>query len=199
MLGGGSTAPLDGSLLPAAPAPPDDVIGSMLTWSTDDVCRWLHSVDLGVFEKQFREHQITGEILPLLTLVECRDMDIRLVGPRTRLMRQLSKLKRAYVNYQRNRAIWSGLEQRYTTPFGCLVDHAVSCCCPDPPDKYSITSSHLKLTHKVYPLGKVRAGAARREALPRVARASRWCARRVPSGGRRAAVSPRAQRSTRST
>lgn len=104
--------------------------------------------------RRFREHQITGDILPLLSLPELKDMGVQLVGPRTQLLRSIAKLKRSYVNYQRNRPLWSGEEERYNNPCECLCDYASSCCCPDPPDKYSLTSSHVKLMHKVYPLGK---------------------------------------------
>ena len=109
---------------------------------------------LSVFEKNFRQHEITGDILPLLTIVELKDMDAKLVGPRTILLRKLAKLKRAYVNYQRNRPLWDGEEERYTNPFEMIADFVGSCCCPDPADKYVLTSSHLKLTHNVYPMGK---------------------------------------------
>lgn len=132
----------------------DTEIASMLTWSTDQVCAWVNSVGLGVFEKPFRAHQITGDVLPLLTLSELKDMDIGLVGPRTKLLRAIAKLKRGYVNYQRNRPLWNGLQQRYSTPCACLFDFFLSCGCPDPPDKYSLTSSHVKLTQKVYPMGR---------------------------------------------
>lgn len=142
-------------MLPAPASVPGDAdIAAMLTWTTDQVCQWLHSIGLSVFEKQVREHQITGDILPLLSLVELKDMGIHLVGPRTILLRNLAKLKRGYVNYQRNRPIYSGEEERYTNPFECLGDHLFSCCCPDPADKYVLTSSHMRLTHKVYPMGK---------------------------------------------
>ena len=191
--------PLNDQLLPAVAPPMSDAeVSSMLTWSVDQVCTWLHSVGLDVFEKHFREHSITGDILvmhirfhclcchffchcpqplavasasataadaevlqyalcaqPLITLAELKDMDIGLVGPRTQLLRKISKLKRAYVNYQRNRPLWSGLEERYTNPCECVSDYLFSCCFPDPPDKYALTSSHVKLTHKVYPMGKM--------------------------------------------
>ena len=150
------TAPLDAALLQGAPNANDTAVGSMLTWQVDDVIRWLQSIGLAEhFEKQFREHQITGDILPLLTISELKDMGVNLVGPRATLLRQLGKLRRAYVNYQRNKPLWQGLEQRYTNPCECIGDYVMSCGCPDPPDKYALTSSHMKLTHKVYPLGRM--------------------------------------------
>ena len=143
-------------LLPAAAPPMSDAeISNMLAWTTDQVCTWLHSIGLDVFEKHFREHEITGDILPMLTLNELKDMSVQLVGPRTQLLRKIAKVKRAYVNYQRNRPLWSGLEERYNNPCECIGDYFMSCCLPDPPDKYSLTSSHVKLTHKVYPMGKL--------------------------------------------
>ena len=141
-------------LTQSLPLPSDADISNMLTWTTDQVCTWLESTGLSMFEKNFREHEIMGAILPLMGLAELKDMDIKLVGPRTALLRKLAKLKRAYVNYQRNRPLWSGVEERYNNPCECIADYAYSCCCPDPPDKYALTSSHVRLTHKVYPYGK---------------------------------------------
>ena len=94
-------------LLPTAAPPMGDAeVASMLTWSVDQVCAWLASVGLDVFEKHFRQHEITGDILPLITLAELKDMNVELVGPRTQLLKKLGKLKRAYLNFQRNRPLW---------------------------------------------------------------------------------------------
>lgn len=121
----------------------------------DDTCGWLKKIGLdGYFDKQFREHEISGDILPLINLGELKDMDKTLVGPRTQLLKKLGKLKRAYVSHKRNRRLWNGLEQRYTNPCECMWDFIMSCGCPDPADKYNLTSSHLKLEQKVYPWGK---------------------------------------------
>ena len=38
----------------------------------------------------------------------------------------------------------------------------MSCCVPEPPDKYSLSSSHVKITHKIYPMGRVLRCCARR-------------------------------------
>ena len=133
----------------------DDQIAKLLTWSVDDTCGWLKGVGLdGFFEKQFREHEISGDILPLIDLNAIKDMDNALVGPRTQLLKKLAKLKRTYINYKRNRNLWDGREQRYSNPCECMWDYVISCCCPDPADKYNLTSAHLKIEQKVYPYGK---------------------------------------------
>ena len=105
----------------------DTDIANMLTWSNEQVCHWLQSVGLGdKFEKHFVAHEITGDVLPLLQLAELKDMGIEIVGPRTKLLRNLTKLKRGYVNYQRNRALWEGEEERYDSPLGCACSSVLS-------------------------------------------------------------------------
>lgn len=128
----------------------DDQIAKLLTWSVDDVCGWLKKVGLdGYFEKQFRRHEISGDILPLIHLPELKDMAADLVGPRTQLIKKLGKLKRAYVGYKRNRVLWSGKEHSC-----CLKDYITNCCCPPPPPEYNLTSSHLKIEETIYPYTK---------------------------------------------
>jgi len=133
----------------------DEEIAKLLTWSVDDVCGWLKKVGLdGYFEEQFRAHEISGDVLPLIELAELKDMNASVVGPRSQLLKKLSKLKRSYVGFKRNRVLWNGLEHRYECALWCVVDFLGSCCCPDPADTYNLTSSHLKLSQKVYPYGK---------------------------------------------
>ena len=59
-------APNDEALLAHQPLVTDAEIASVLTWSNEQVCAWVKSKGLGVFEKQFKAHQITGDVLPHL-------------------------------------------------------------------------------------------------------------------------------------
>jgi len=115
---------------------------------------WLHRMGLSIFSQQFQEHQISGEVLPLLTRDELREMGIGFIGPRAHLLMHINKLKRQYHNVQRNKLIWEGAEERYENPCECCCDHVASCCMPDPPSKYALTNSSLKIGEKVFPMGK---------------------------------------------
>ena len=65
-------------------------------------------------------------------------------------------LAAAYFHQKRNQVKWEGKEHLYGFPScTCLIDYITSCCLPDPPDKYVLTGSSLKITEKVYPNGKI--------------------------------------------
>ena len=135
----------------------DSDVANMGRWTTPQVCEWLHKLKLGQFEKQFTAHEITGDILPILTVEELREMGIATIGPRTYLVKCLKKLKSAYLNKKRNETIWEGKEQLHTCciPLDVALDYITSCCLPDPPDVYTLTGAHIKITEKVYPMGRV--------------------------------------------
>jgi len=122
----------------------DDDVAVMATWDASQTAGWLEQIGLGIFAQQFTEHQITGDLLPLLSKEELKDMGIGLVGPRTQLLKHIFKLKLRYQNVQRNRVVWEALEKQH-----CLEG------CFEPPDKYTLTNSSLKMTEKVYPFGKL--------------------------------------------
>ena len=64
-------------------------------------------------------------------------------------------LAAAYFHQKRNEVKWEGQEHLYSIPsWKCLFAYINSCGCPDPPDKYILTGSSLKITEKVYPNGK---------------------------------------------
>lgn len=133
----------------------DGDIEMMNTWDVNQTVNWLKSMGLSVFAQQFQDHQISGDVLPLLTLQELKDMGINFVGPRTHLLKHINKLKRQYKNLQRNKILWEGKEERYANPCEMAFDYFVSCCMPDPADKYQLTNSSIKLTEKVFPYGKL--------------------------------------------
>lgn len=133
----------------------DDDIALMNTWDVNQTVAWLNSMGLSIFAEQFQAHQISGDVLPLLTLQELKDMGINFVGPRTHLLKHINKLKRQFRNLQRNKVLWEGKEERYANPCEACIDHVQSCCVPDPPDKYTLTNSTIKLTEKVFPYGKL--------------------------------------------
>lgn len=135
----------------------DHDVEDMSGWDVPRVQAWLRSIGLAEFEDAFAAHQITGDVLPVLTVDELREMGIATIGPRTYLMKCLKKLKVAYLQKKRNEEKWRGFEERYgcCIPLDCLFDHLINCCMPDPADKYVISGSQLKLTHKVYPMGRL--------------------------------------------
>tara|TARA_B110001452_G_scaffold192789_1_gene162789 strand:+ start:1091 stop:1837 length:747 start_codon:yes stop_codon:yes gene_type:complete len=132
----------------------EEELAKMQSWTTDDVVEWLKSRNLGMFEKNFREHEIRGDVLPALTMTDLKDMGCVIVGPRTYLVKALQKAKRAARTVQRNQVLWEGEEARYENPMDCCKDYCFSCCMPDPADKYKLTASTLSVSDRVYPYGQ---------------------------------------------
>jgi len=132
----------------------DGDIDKMATWDVNQTKSWLQRMGLSIFCEQFQQHQISGEVLPLLTRDELREMGINFVGPRAHLLMHINKLKRQYNNAQRNKVIWEGQEALYETPCEACCDYTASCCMPDPPSKYTLTNSTLRIGEKVFPMGK---------------------------------------------
>ena len=56
---------------------------------------------------------------------------------------------------QRNVVLWEGEEARYENPCDCIKDYCMSCCVPDPPDKYKLTASTLSVSDRIYPYGQL--------------------------------------------
>jgi hypothetical protein len=127
----------------------DGDIDKMATWDVNQTTSWLQRMGLSIFCEQFQQHQISGEVLPLLTRDELREMGINFVGPRAHLLMHINKLKRQYNNAQRNKVIWEGQEALYETPCEACCDYTASCCMPDPPSKYTLTNSTLRIGEKV--------------------------------------------------
>lgn len=143
-----------GDAVPGAKPMTEESLQKMMAWSTDEVVDWLKSRNLGMFEKNFREHEIRGDVLPMLTMSDLKDMGCVTVGPRTYLATALQKAKRVARTVQRNQVLWEGEEARYESPMDCCKDYCCSCCVPDPADKYKLTASTLSVSDRIYPYGQ---------------------------------------------
>ncbi|KAK9768454.1 hypothetical protein K7432_000930 [Basidiobolus ranarum] len=62
-------------------------------WGVKEVCKWLNSIGYEAYEKPFRDNVITGSILLHLDHVALKELTIRSVGKRLRLLRAIYQLK----------------------------------------------------------------------------------------------------------
>src|SRR5215475_440225 len=57
-----------------------------------DIAAWLDSLGLGQYEQAFRENEIDERVLPNLTAEDLKDLGVKLVGHRRRLLDAIAAL-----------------------------------------------------------------------------------------------------------
>lgn len=86
---------------------------AMASWSTDQVCEWLHSLGLGQYDEAFRYHEVNGGILSNLTEGQLKKpfepksslydgIGVKVVGHRIILLQNIKSFKKAVKIAKRN-------------------------------------------------------------------------------------------------
>jgi hypothetical protein len=57
-----------------------------------DIAAWLNGLELGQYEQAFRESEIDERVLPSLTAEDLKDLGVKLVGHRRRLLDAIAAL-----------------------------------------------------------------------------------------------------------
>ena len=57
-----------------------------------DIAAWLDSLGLGQYEQAFRDNEIDERVLPSLTAEDLKDLGVKLVGHRRRLLDAIAAL-----------------------------------------------------------------------------------------------------------
>jgi hypothetical protein len=57
-----------------------------------DIAAWLDGLGLGQYEQAFRDNEIDERVLPSLTTGDLKDLDVKLVGHRRRLLDAIAAL-----------------------------------------------------------------------------------------------------------
>ena len=70
------------------------ILEPIASWGVDDVCSWLNGIELGRFERHFRCHDITGQVLFDLDHEHLKEMQIVSVGDRSKILCHIKKLYR---------------------------------------------------------------------------------------------------------
>ncbi|XP_068756252.1 WD repeat, SAM and U-box domain-containing protein 1-like isoform X2 [Montipora capricornis] len=88
----------------------------LATWSTDDVCRWLTSLDLELYGESFRQNAIDGEELSHINSeVLASDLSIGPAGHRNKILRMIKEIKR------------QELEEDIPDEFFCPITREIMC------------------------------------------------------------------------
>jgi hypothetical protein len=124
----------------------EEEIHAMQGWTVQQVTQWLQSISMGRFTGVFIEHEITGDLLALLSENDLMQMGIIVVGPRKHLLKELAKVKKAHRAYSRHKIIWRASED--LSRGSCLLSAFYSMCplCVDQPASYRLTGVLLKIT-----------------------------------------------------
>ncbi|KAG1140067.1 hypothetical protein G6F38_009389 [Rhizopus arrhizus] len=65
----------------------------VLNWDEDKVTKWMTTIGYSIFEKQFKEQGITGDVLVHLDHESLRDLSVATVGQRMDLLKNIYQLK----------------------------------------------------------------------------------------------------------
>lgn len=80
---------------PSAPLPPSPSGGlnpsDALSWNVHQVCEWLEQANFGQFVQNFRDHDITGDVLVDLNYALLKEIGIHLVGDRARILAAIKR------------------------------------------------------------------------------------------------------------
>ncbi|KAI7886001.1 hypothetical protein K492DRAFT_228711 [Lichtheimia hyalospora FSU 10163] len=66
---------------------------NVLTWDENKVSKWLASIGYSAYEKQFKEHGITGDVLVNLDHETLKDLSMHSVGQRMEILKHIYTLK----------------------------------------------------------------------------------------------------------
>eukprot|EP00536_Pseudo-nitzschia_multiseries_P016094 jgi/Psemu1/292357/fgenesh1_pg.1019_\ len=127
-----------------------DLLSDYQNWDAEQLGVYFRKRGLGDYCKALREHKITGQLAPLLSDEDLKEMGVGVVGDRLMFKHYLKDLARRERYNKRIETLWEGKERIFFT--GC--DRACFTCfgfCPVDPSTYKLTANHLKVK-KVQPV-----------------------------------------------
>eukprot|EP00658_Telonema_sp_P-2_P036993 TRINITY_DN26654_c0_g1_i2.p1 TRINITY_DN26654_c0_g1~~TRINITY_DN26654_c0_g1_i2.p1 ORF type:complete len:247 (-),score=45.10 TRINITY_DN26654_c0_g1_i2:170-910(-) len=125
----------------------ETIARNIANWSADEVGHWACEQGFKEYSIALVEHEITGDVLPLLGESQLLEMGFSKVGQRLRFERALKELQRGARTIARNEVLWEGSEHRLGPCGGCLPFGFPCCCCSQPPASYKM--NHYKLSVSV--------------------------------------------------
>jgi hypothetical protein len=111
-------------------------------WDEKQVAQWVATLGkLAPFAPLFEQHQIEGPLFMRLDDGMLREMGINLIGPRARLLEELSRLKAQQRRVRRETSIW---ESDQYDGRSCMEQFlACNSCSPMQLNHYKLTSAYL--------------------------------------------------------
>lgn len=113
-------------------------------WDSIQVAEYLKSKDLGDYSEMFIENNVTGAVAHRLDNKSLAEIGVQKVGDRLQVMQALETLKKARKLQEREKVIWTGVENQY---FSCYDENCATCCgcIPDIPSEYTIKANTLEI------------------------------------------------------
>ena len=118
-------------------------------WTTDQLAHYFKTkADVlgGDYAEMIAKHRITGKVCHRLKDEDLKEMGVSNVGDRLTIMEEIDKITRVQQQKDREKAIWEGREELYFNWWDKCVSTCCGCC-PDDPDMYKLTGTHLTIKH----------------------------------------------------
>lgn len=127
-----------------------DNLTEFQTWDEDKLGNFFRRRNLGQYCEALKQHKITGQIAPLLTDDDLKEMGVNVVGDRLMFKRYLKDLSSRERFNKRIESLWEGEERIFFSDcdksFWTLGGFF-----PIDPSTYKLTTNHLKVK-KVRPV-----------------------------------------------
>lgn len=114
-------------------------------WTCEQLGEYFHSRtgDLGSdYSEMIQNHRIDGKVAHRLKDEDLKEMGMKKVGDRLRIMQEIEKIKNIQDQKDREKTVWTGKEKRFFNWWDRAL--ATCCgCCPYDPEYYTLTGTHL--------------------------------------------------------
>src|SRR5215468_6627195 len=108
-----------------------------------DVAAWLDDLGLGQYEQAFRDNEIDERVLPSLTAEDLKDLGVKLVGHRRRLLNAIAALGTSATTGTADSVLRSDAERRQLTVMFCdLVGSTALASRLDPEDLREVIGAY---------------------------------------------------------
>ena len=117
------------------------------SWGVEEVGTWLGTIGLGQYGPAFAKHQVTGEILHMLSEELIKELGVATIGHRVKIAKECLALHKSNENRLRFKVHWEADQIMYEggcTDWLCKQLMCVPCC--DDPDHYKLTGAFLYLS-----------------------------------------------------
>jgi hypothetical protein len=131
------------------PLSDSEEISDFHQWDSDRLGLYFRNKGLGEYASVLKDHKITGQLAPLLSDDDLKEMGIHVVGDRLMFKSHLKELSRRERFLHRIQSYWEGRERLFVSD--CERNFwTLGGLCPVDPSTYRLTASHLKV-RKVVP------------------------------------------------
>jgi len=120
-------------------------LGNWTEWDSNKLSKYLEKNDVpGSYAETFITNNIDGTTASSLTESHLKEMGIKTIGDRVKIINALETLKKAKAIENNNREIWTGKQMLFDSNLSWASG---TCCglCPRDPKTYVLTNNHLQI------------------------------------------------------